>query len=120
MRERGYMNREIINVKLVEEDGTDYLVFYFADDDLFKLNLNSEESQNELKRLFCKLLSRLIENDLSLEFQENKEYSKKSRNNRLSPSKCRYLIQRTKWIIYNMLLKLSLLAVDTKATNLRT
>ncbi len=71
------MNREIINVKLVEEDGTDYLVFYFADDDLFKLNLNSEESQNELKKLFCKLLSRLIENDLSLEFQENKEYSKK-------------------------------------------
>lgn len=70
------MNRRIIEVKLTESEGADVLVFGLDKEkpEEYQVNLNSTGSQNELKRVFSKLLDMLLQDDISLELVVAEDY----------------------------------------------
>lgn len=69
------MNQEnrIINVHLKKDNKKDYLVFEFDED--IKVCLNSDSSQNELKRVFSAILTLIIKEPVTLEFIDSSEYN---------------------------------------------
>ncbi len=66
MTERVYMNQDdnkkSLTVKLKKGSGTDLLVFELGNK-THKLNLNSEDNQNDIKSMFCDLIL-LVETNL--------------------------------------------------------
>ena len=71
------MKPEIVRVVLLEDEGVDYLDFMIeGSSNSYKVNLNSEDSQKEVKRLFSELLRKLIETDLELLLEVDDSYSK--------------------------------------------
>lgn len=75
MVERIFMNQEIkvINVHLEKKDMKDFLIFEF--DDAMGVCLNNEDSQNDLKKVFVKILQELIESPIKLNFVDKSEYN---------------------------------------------
>ncbi|NLB71334.1 MAG: hypothetical protein GX797_04935 [Chloroflexi bacterium] len=69
------MKPEIIQVFLKENDGIEYLEFNIDDKNSpHKINLNSEDSQMELKQLFSSLLKKLIISSLEFDLQIDEKY----------------------------------------------
>ena len=64
------MNQEvkIIKVELKKYNSYDMLSFYIKQIEYY-VNLNSENSQNDLKTIFSILLEQMIENPIELEFE---------------------------------------------------
>ena len=71
---RIFMNQEnkVINVHLEKRESKDYLVFGF--EEIAEVCLNDDESQNNLKSIFVKLLVQLTKHPVELQFLENPEY----------------------------------------------
>ncbi len=74
MIERIFMNQEskVINVHLEKRENKDYLVFDF--EETAEVCLNNDESQNDLKSIFVKLLTEITKHPIELHFLENSEY----------------------------------------------
>lgn len=74
MIERTFMNQEnkVINVHLEKKENKDYLVFEF--EEVVEVCLNNDESQNDLKIVFVKLLSEVVKGPIQLKFIERAEY----------------------------------------------
>lgn len=68
------MNQEskAINVHLEKRENKDYLVFGF--EEVAEVCLNDDESQNNLKSIFVKLLTEIKKCPVELQFLENPEY----------------------------------------------
>ena len=68
------MNQEskAINVHLEKRENKDYLVFGF--EEVAEVCLNDDESQNNLKNIFVKLLTEITKYPVELQFLENPEY----------------------------------------------
>ena len=68
------MNQEskAINVHLEKRENKDYLVFGF--EEVAEVCLNDDESQNNLKSIFVKLLMEITKYPVELQFLENPEY----------------------------------------------
>lgn len=71
------MNRKQINATLYEENNVDYLSFEISDECKISVNLNSSDSQKELKKVFSNLLAVLIENDIEIVFKKEEDYSRR-------------------------------------------
>ena len=71
---RIFMNQEskVINVYLEKRENKDYLVFGF--EEVAEVCLNDDESQNNLKSIFVKLLTEITKNPVELQFLEKPEY----------------------------------------------
>ena len=71
---RIFMNQEskAINVHLEKRENKDYLVFGF--EEVAEVCLNDDESQNNLKSIFVKLLMEITKYPVELQFLENPEY----------------------------------------------
>ena len=71
---RIFMNQEskVINVYLEKRENKDYLVFGF--EEVAEVCLNDDESQNNLKSIFVKLLTEITKNPVELQFFEKPEY----------------------------------------------
>ena len=74
IRGRIFMNQEskAINVHLEKRENKDYLVFGF--EEVAEVCLNDDESQNNLKSIFVKLLTEITKYPVELQFLENPEY----------------------------------------------
>lgn len=70
------MNRKQINATLYDENDVDYLCFEISDECKISVNLNSSESQKELKKVFSNLLSILINNDIDIVFKKSDDYAR--------------------------------------------
>ena len=68
------MNQEskAINVHLEKRENKDYLVFGF--EEVAEVCLNDDESQNNLKSIFVKLLTEITKYPIELQFLEKPEY----------------------------------------------
>lgn len=68
---RIFMNQEskVINVHLEKRENKDYLVFGF--EEVAEVCLNDDESQNNLKSIFVKLLTEITKYPIELQFLEN-------------------------------------------------
>ena len=71
---RIFMNQEskVINVHLEKRENKDYLVFGF--EEVAEVCLNDDESQNNLKNIFVKLLTEITKYPIELQFLEKPEY----------------------------------------------
>ena len=71
---RIFMNQEskVINVHLEKRENKDYLVFGF--EEVADVCLNDDESQNNLKSIFVKLLTEITKYPIELQFLEKPEY----------------------------------------------
>ena len=71
---RIFMNQEskVINVHLEKRENKDYLVFGF--EEAAEVCLNDDESQNNLKSIFVKLLTEITKYPIELQFLEKPEY----------------------------------------------
>ena len=71
---RIFMNQEskVINVHLEKRENKDYLVFGF--EEVAEVCLNDDESQNNLKSIFVKLLTEITKYPIELQFLEKPEY----------------------------------------------
>lgn len=69
------MNQEIkkIVVELKKCNDSDILEFCI-EDKKYPINLNNEDSQNDLKNVFCVLLENMIESTIELKLEINKNY----------------------------------------------
>lgn len=67
---RIFMNQEskVINVHLEKRENKDYLVFGF--EEVAEVCLNDDESQNNLKSIFVKLLTEITKYPIELQFLE--------------------------------------------------
>ena len=74
IRGRIFMNQEskVINVHLEKRENKDYLVFGF--EEVAEVCLNDDESQNNLKSIFVKLLTEITKYPIELQFLEKPEY----------------------------------------------
>lgn len=72
------MNQKAIEVKLTVLSDIDVLIFDLdeAQPDAYIVNLNSANSQKELKNVFSKLLQMLLVEDIILKYTIAPEYSK--------------------------------------------
>lgn len=68
---RIFMNQEskVINVHLEKRENKDYLVFGF--EEVAEVCLNDDESQNNLKSIFVKLLTEITKYPIELQFWKN-------------------------------------------------
>ena len=73
-----FMNQKVIDVTLTVLSDKDVLVFRLDDEhpDEFVVNLNSPNSQNELKAVFSQLLQTILEAEVLLRFVIAPGYSK--------------------------------------------
>lgn len=71
------MNRRQIKAILYEENGTDFLKFEISQDCIISVNLNSAESQKELKDVFSNILSLLTKEDVEIIFDYPDDYSRR-------------------------------------------
>lgn len=72
------MNQKVIEVKLTSLSDADVLIFRLDKEnpEAYVVNLNSADSQNELKIVFSHLLQRLLEEDILLEYTIAPGYGK--------------------------------------------
>ena len=72
------MSQKMIDVELTVFSEADVLIFRLDDEhpDEYVVNLNSSSSQNELKKVFSKLLQMLLEEDVLLKYSIAPGYSK--------------------------------------------
>lgn len=63
---------KVINVFLRKENERDYLVFDFEDE--ITVCLNDDNCQSDLKKVFSKLLERLMDEKIELKFKDTPEY----------------------------------------------
>ena len=70
------MNQKIINVNLISEDSESDVLRFEVDDTKIDVNLNDENCQNTLKRVFTILLEQMIDNDIKLNFSVTAEYTR--------------------------------------------
>ena len=72
------MSQRIIKVKLNVISDVDVLIFYLDDEkpDEYIVDLNNSTSQSSLKHVFSKLLNTLVEEDIKLELEIDKDYKK--------------------------------------------
>lgn len=72
------MSQKMIEVKLTALSDTDVLVFGLDEEqpEAYAVNLNSTDSQNELKMVFSHLLQMLLDEDISLKYTVAPGYSK--------------------------------------------
>ena len=72
------MNQKVIEVKLTVLSDIDVLIFGLDEEqpEAYVVNLNSADSQNELKKVFSHLLQMLIETDIYLKYTIAPGYSK--------------------------------------------
>jgi len=77
MKGKIYMNRRQIKAILYEENGTDFLKFEISQDCIISVNLNSAESQKELKDVFSNILSLLTKEDVEIIFDYPDDYSRR-------------------------------------------
>lgn len=75
MKGKIFMNQEIvlIDVELKKQDGNDILEFKIKEG--CKVNLNSENSQNELKNVFSAILEEMMKHNVQLKLTYEKEYT---------------------------------------------
>ena len=71
------MSRKQIKATLYDENDTDFLKFDISEDCTISVNLNSPESQKELKEVFSNLLYILINDDVEILFEHPDEYSRR-------------------------------------------
>lgn len=77
MKGKTSMSQEIIKVKLLEMEGVDTLTFEIPKiKDGISVNLNSNEGQNELKRVFENLLVMINTKDIELKLEIDENYKK--------------------------------------------
>lgn len=77
MKEKTSMNQEIINAKLIELDGVDTLIFKIPEiEDDIAVNLNSNEGQNDLKKVFENLLVIINEKEVEIQLEIDEQYKK--------------------------------------------
>lgn len=72
------MSQIAIKVQLTTQGEEDVLVFLLdeSNPEMYVINLNSDSSQVEIKKIFSKILELLVSNDLLLEFSIAEGYSK--------------------------------------------
>lgn len=77
MKEKTSMNQEIINVKLLDDNGVDTLLFEIPEiEDGISVNLNTNEGQNDLKKVFENLLVIINKQDVELKLEIAEQYKK--------------------------------------------
>ncbi len=77
MKEKTSMNQVTINAKLVDVNGTDTLIFELPEiEDGISVNLNANEGQNDLKRVFESLLVIINTQDVLIKLEIDDEYKK--------------------------------------------
>lgn len=79
MKENISMMREVINVELKEQDGSDILKFNVTDEDFkdgISVNLNSDEGRKDLAQLFSILLRHMLESKIELQLKVDSDYEK--------------------------------------------
>lgn len=77
MSEKISTNQEIINVKLLEDNGTDIMLFYIpGEENGISVNLNETSGQKDLKNVFGRILKILNTKDVVLELNIDKLYKK--------------------------------------------
>lgn len=77
MKERIYMNQEMINVSLTTIEDMDVLLFDIdGNGQPIRVNLNSTEGQQDLKGVFSALLKRLYSSDIKLQLRIEPTYRK--------------------------------------------
>lgn len=77
MKGKIYMNQKQIKAILYDENDVDYLCFEISEECKYPINLNSDESPKQLKEMFSKLLSELIDSDIEIIFEKSEEYSRR-------------------------------------------
>ncbi|MEE1126545.1 MAG: hypothetical protein U0L18_11560 [Acutalibacteraceae bacterium] len=72
------MSQITINVQLTTQGEEDVLLFLLDDNnpEMYALNLNSDNNQVEIKKIFSKILELLINDDILLDFSIAEGYSK--------------------------------------------
>lgn len=76
MSEKTSMNQGTVKVILkAPDENKDVLLFVFADKEL-EVNLNSDQCQSELKKIFIHLLKELMEADINLAFSIEEGYNR--------------------------------------------
>ena len=72
------MSQKVIEVKLTVLSNVDVLIFGLDEDqpEAYAVNLNSVNSQNELKKVFSHLLQMLLEDDIYLKYTIAPGYDK--------------------------------------------
>ena len=72
------MNQKVIEVKLTVSSGADVLIFGLDEEqpDAYVVNLNSSNSQNEMKKVFSQLLQMLLCDEIALKCVIAPGYSK--------------------------------------------
>lgn len=72
------MSQKVIEVKLTVLSDVDVLIFGLDEErpEAYVVNLNSSDSQNELKEVFSHLLQMLLKEDISLKYIIAPGYSK--------------------------------------------
>lgn len=78
MKGKVYMNPKIIKVALTVISDVDVLIFRLDEENPegYIVDLNSSSSQSSLKHIFSKLLNILIDEDVKLELEIDKDYKK--------------------------------------------
>lgn len=67
------LETKVISAVLKLEEGVDIL--YFEVGGGYKINLNNEKCQNEIKEMFCALLKELLNGPISITFSVSPGYS---------------------------------------------
>ena len=77
MKEKISMSREIIEVLLHDDNGTDTLLFEIPGVKAgIPVNLNAASGQSDLKKVFEKLIKKLNVNDIELKLKIDEQYKK--------------------------------------------
>jgi hypothetical protein len=66
-------SKKIFVVKLFVENGVDYLEFNF-EQNVHRLNLNLDDNQADIKKMFCDLIPHLESNEIELKLQVDESY----------------------------------------------
>ncbi len=77
MKEKKSTNQEIVEVRLLDDEGTDTLLFNFPDNGKsISVNLNSTSGQKDLKKVFETVLKELSSKDIKLALEIDEHYKK--------------------------------------------
>lgn len=70
------MNQKVIEVELKAPDDEKDILVFNLEDDAVSVNLNNDNCQADLKRVFVKLLNQLCKEDFILEFKHGQDYNR--------------------------------------------
>lgn len=77
MKGKVFMKQEVIDVILDEKEDKDILSFMIdGEDNKYLIDLNDDSSQLKIKEVFSKILEKLIDNDIILNFKCRDGYTK--------------------------------------------